>query len=86
LFLSYFSDFFFIPINLTLSWFALSNSKFALWALYVVQSLLTIRADAFRLVKAEVIHFLSLVDYGTWRRSVLDFVVLFRLCSFVSVV
>lgn len=57
-------EFFWIVNVNCFSWPALSNSKYALWALYIIQSLLTIRSDGFRLVKTEVIHFLSSVDYG----------------------
>lgn len=45
-------------------WFPLANSKFALWALYIIQSLLCVRPDGFRLVKTEVITFFSKIDYG----------------------
>lgn len=46
------------------SWYPLGNSKYALWALYIIQSLLHVRPDAFRLVKTEIITFLSRIDYG----------------------
>eukprot|EP01127_Copromyxa_protea_P019537 TRINITY_DN6373_c0_g1_i1.p1 TRINITY_DN6373_c0_g1~~TRINITY_DN6373_c0_g1_i1.p1 ORF type:complete len:2698 (-),score=600.86 TRINITY_DN6373_c0_g1_i1:16-7797(-) len=45
-------------------WYPLGNSKYALWALYIIQSLLHVRPDAFRLVKTEIITFLSRIDYG----------------------